>query len=98
MLNIRIENLLDNGRIRNKPNTDNPSFTVNDVTKEIAIYDESHSVPHVETPSSAYSLQTTNNSPITSTISETQKLINNIVNEFLFIEVRSPDPSPVPST
>ena len=26
-LNIRIENLFKNGRIRNKPNTGNPSFT-----------------------------------------------------------------------
>ena len=30
-LNIRIENLLKNGRIRNKPNRGNPLFTLNDV-------------------------------------------------------------------
>ena len=64
-LNIRIENLLKNGRIRNKPNRGNPSFTLNDVTIEIPIHDDSYSI----------SLQTPNNSPIASTIPETQELI-----------------------
>ena len=88
-LNIRIENLLKNGRIRNKPNRGNPSFTLNDVTIEIPIHDDSYSVSHVETPSTGYSLQTPNNSPIASTIPETQELITNMVNDFSFTEVTS---------
>ena len=43
-LNIRIENLLKNGRIGNKPNRGNPSFTLNDVTIEIPIQDGSYSI------------------------------------------------------
>ena len=39
-LDIRIENLLR----RNKPNRGNPSFTLNDVTIEIPIHDNSYSV------------------------------------------------------
>ena len=46
---------------------------------------------HVETPSIEYNLQTPNNSPIISTIPETQKLITNIVNDFSFTEVTSPE-------
>ena len=80
-LNIRIENLLKNGRIRNKPNRGNPSFTLNDVTIEIPIHDDSYSI----------SLQTPNNSPIASTIPETQELITNMVNDFSFTEVTSPE-------
>ena len=90
-LNIRIENLLKNGRIRNKPNRGNPSFTLNDVTIEIPIHDDSYSVSHVETPSTEYNLQTPNNSPIASTIPETQELITNMVNDFSFTEVTSPE-------
>ena len=55
-LNIRTENLFKNGRIRNKPNRSNPSFTLNDVTIEIPIHDDSYSVSHVETPSTEYNL------------------------------------------
>ena len=80
-LNIRIENLLKNARIRNKPNRGNPSFTLNDVTIEIPIHDDSYSI----------SLQTPNNSPIASTIPETQELITNMVNDFSFTEVTSPE-------
>ena len=57
-LNIRIENLLKNGRIRNKPNRGNPLFTLNDVMMEIPIHDDSHFVSHVKTPPPEYSLQT----------------------------------------
>ena len=57
-LNIQIENLLKNGRIRNKPNRGNPSFTLNDITIEIPIQEDSYSVSHVETPSTEYNLQT----------------------------------------
>ena len=56
-LNIRIENLLKNARIRNKPNRGNPSFTLNDVAIEIPIQNESYSVSHVETPSTEHNLQ-----------------------------------------
>ena len=80
-LNIRIENLLKNGRIRNKPNRGNPSFTLNDVTIEIPIHDDSYSI----------SLQTPNNSPIASTIPETQELITNMVNDISFTEATSPE-------
>ena len=90
-LNIRIENLLENGRIRNKPNRGNPSFTLNDVTIEIPMHDDSYSVSHIETPSTEYNLQTPNNSPIASTIPETQELITNMVNDFSFTEVTSPE-------
>ena len=90
-LNIRIENLLKNARIRNKPNRGNPSFTLNDVTIEILTNDDSYSVSHVETPSTEYNLQTPNNSPIASTIPETQELITNMVNDFSFTEVTSPE-------
>ena len=86
LLNIRIENLLKNGRIRNKPNRGNPSFTLNDVTIEILTNDDSYSVSHVETPSTEYNLQTPNNSPIASTIPETQELMTNMVNDISFTE------------
>ena len=71
-LSIRIENLLKTGRIRNKSNRDNPLFTLNDVMIEIPIHDDSNSVSHVETTSTEYNLQISNNSPIASTIAETQ--------------------------
>ena len=75
-LNTRIENLLKNGRIRNKPNRGNPSFSLSDVTIEIRIHDDdSYSVSHADTASTEYNLQTPNNSPIASTIPETQELI-----------------------
>ena len=90
-LNIRIKNLLKNGRIRNKPNRGNPSFTLNDVTIEIPIHGDYYSVSHIKTPSTEYNLQTPNNSPIASTIPETQELITNIVNDFSFTEVTSPE-------
>ena len=76
-LNIRIKNLLKNGRIRNKRNIGNPLFTPNVVTIEIPIHDDSYSVSHVETPSTEYNLQTPNNSPITSTLPETQNTRTN---------------------
>ena len=88
-LNIRIENLLKNGRITNKRNIGNPLFTPNIVTIEIPIHDDSYSVSHVETPSTEYNLQTPNNSPITSTIPETQEPITSMVNDFSFTEVTS---------
>ena len=69
-LNIWIENLLKNGRIKNKPNRGNLWFTLNDVTIEIPIHDDSYSVSHVEIPSTEYNLQTPNNSPIASAIPE----------------------------
>ena len=90
-LNIRIENLLKNGRIRNKPNRGNLSFTLNDATIEIPIHDDSNSVSHVETPSTEYSLQTHNNSPIASTIPGTQEVITNMVNDISFTEATSPE-------
>ena len=76
-LNIRIENLLKNGRIRNKPNRGNPSFSLSDVAIEIRIHDDddSYSVSHADTASTEYNLQTPNNSPIAFTIPETQELI-----------------------
>ena len=84
-LNIWIENLLKNGRIRNKLNRGNPSFTLNDVTIEIfPIHDDSYSVSQVETPSTEYNLKTPNNNPIASTIPEIQELITNMVNYFSF--------------
>ena len=46
---------------------------------------------HVETLSTEYNLQTPNNSPVASTIPETQELITNTVNDFSFTEVTSPD-------
>ena len=64
--NILNEKLLKIGRIRNKPNRDNPSFTLNDVTIEIPIHGDSYSVLHVETPSTEYNLQTPDNSLIAS--------------------------------
>ena len=88
-LNIRIENLLKNGRIGNKPNRGNPSFTLNDVTIEIPMHDDCYSISHVETPSTEHSLRTLNNSPIASTIPETQEPITNMVNEFSFTQVTS---------
>ena len=94
-LNIGIENFLKNSRIRNKLNSCNPSFFLNNV--EIPIHDDSHSVWHVEALSPEYSLTTPNNIPIASAIPETQELINNTVNYFSFTEVPSPDPSLVPS-
>ena len=90
-VNIWIENLLKIGRIRNKANRGNPSFTLNDVTTDIPIHDDSYSVSHVETPLTEYNLQTPNNSPIASTIPETQELITNMVNDFSFTEVTSPE-------
>ena len=90
-LNIQIKNLLKNGRIRNKPNRGNPSFTLNDVTIEIPIHEDSYSVSHVETSSTEYNLQTPNDSPIASTIPETQELITNMVNDFSFTEATSPE-------
>ena len=41
ILNTRIKNVLKNVRIRNKPNRDNPLFTLNDVTIETPIHDDS---------------------------------------------------------
>ena len=70
-LNILNENLLKIGRIRNKPNRGNPSFTLNDVTIKIPIHGDSYSVLHVETPSTEYNLQKPDNSLIVSTIPET---------------------------
>ena len=90
-LNIRIENFFKNGRIRNKPNRGNPSFTLDDVTIEIPIHDDFYSVSHVEIPSTEYNLQTPNSSPIASTIPGTQELITNMVNDFSFTEVTSPE-------
>ena len=90
-LNIRIENLLKNSWIRNKPNRGNPSFTLNDVTTEISIHDDSYSASHVETPSTEYNLQTPIYSPIASMIPETQELITNMVNDFSFTEATSPE-------
>ena len=90
-LNIRTENLLKNGRIRNDPNRGNPSFTLNDVTIEIPIHDDSYSVSHVETRSTEYNLQTSNNSPTASTIPETQELMTNMVSDFSFAEATSPE-------
>ena len=55
-LNIQIENRLKNGRIRNKPNIGNPSFTLNDVTIEIPIHQDYYFVSHIETPSTEYKL------------------------------------------
>ena len=86
-LNIQIENILKNGRIRNKTNRGNSSFTLNDVTIKIQKHDDSYSVSHVETRSTEYNLQTPNNSPIASTIPEKQELITNMVNCFSFTEV-----------
>ena len=80
-LNIRIENLLKNGRIRNKPNRGNPSFALNDVTIEIPIHDDSYSVSHVETSSTEYNLQTPNNR-----IHDTRNTRTNMVNDFSFTE------------
>ena len=48
IFNLKI--FLKNGKIRNKPNRGNPSFTLNDVTTEIPIHDDSYSVSHVERP------------------------------------------------
>ena len=75
-LNIRIENLLKNGRIRNKLNRGNPTFTLNNVTIEIPIHDESSSVSHLETPS---------------TEPETQEVITNMVNDVSLTEATSPE-------
>ena len=79
---------MKNGRIRNKANRDNPSFTLN-VTLEIPIHGNSYSVVHVETPSTEYNLETPNNSSIASTIPKAQELITNMVNDFSFTEVTS---------
>ena len=73
-LNIRIENLLKNGWIRNKSNRGNPSFILNDVTTETPIHDDSYSASPVETSSTEYNLQTPNNGPIASTIPETKEI------------------------
>ena len=85
-LNIRIENLLKNGRIRNKPNRGNPSFALNDVTIEIPIHDDSYSVSHVETSSTEYNLQTPNNR-----IHDTRNTRTNMVNDFSFTEATWPE-------
>ena len=91
-LKIRIENLFKIGITRNKRNTDNPSFTLNDVTIGIPIHDDdSYSVSHVEKPSTEYNLQTPNNSLLASTIPETEELITNMVNDISFTEVISPE-------
>ena len=46
---------------------------------------------HVETPpSTEYNLKTPNNSPIASTIAETQGLMTNMVNDFFITETTSP--------
>ena len=90
-LNIRIETLFKNVRIRNKPNRGNSLFTLNDVTIEIPIHDDSYSDSNVETASTEYNLQTPNNSPIVSTISDTQELVTNMVHDFLSTEVTSPE-------
>ena len=66
-------------------------FTLNHVTIEVPIYDDSYSVLHFETPSTEYNLQTPNNSPIASTIPETQELITNMVNDVSFTEATSPE-------
>ena len=66
-------------------------FTLNDVMIEIPIHDDSNSVSHVETTSTEYNLQISNNSTIASTIAETQELIPNIVNYFSFTEVTLPE-------
>ena len=68
-------------KIRNKPNRGNPSFTLNDVTIEIPIHDDSYPI----------SLQTPNNCPGASTIPETQELITNMVNDVSFTEATSPE-------
>ena len=73
-LNIRIENLLKNGWIRNKSNRGNPSFILSDVTIETRIRDDSYSASPVETSSTEYNLQTPNNGPIASTIPETKEI------------------------
>ena len=92
-LNIRTENLFKNHIVRNKSNRGNPSLTLNDVTIKIPIHDDSYSVSHAETPSTVYDLQTPSNSPIVSTIPETQELITNVVNDFSFTKVTSPEES-----
>ena len=66
-------------------------FTLNGVTIEIPIHDDSYSVLHVEATSTEYNLQTTNRGPIVSTIPETQELIANIVNDFSCTEATSPE-------
>ena len=78
---IKIENLLKNGRIRNKPNNkDLFFFFLNEVTTDIPIHCNSHSVSHVEISSSEYSLQTPNNSFVAFIILETQEIRDNIFN------------------
>ena len=91
ILNIRIETLFENVRTRNKPNRGNPSFTLNDVTIETPIHGDSCSDSHVETPSTEYNRQISNYSPTAFTIPETQELITNMVNDFSFTEVTSPE-------
>ena len=63
--------------------------------KSVLARQNSHSVLHVETPSPEYSLQNPNSSSIISAIPETQEIVNNMVNEFSFTEVPSPDTLPV---
>ena len=63
-INIRIENLLKNGRVRNTSNRGNQSFTLTNVTIEIPIHDDSYYISH--------NSQISNNSPITTTMPETQ--------------------------
>ena len=97
-INIQTENLLKNSRIRDKANRGNPSFTSNEVTIKIPIHCDSHTIPPVQLPSPKHSLQIPNTSPINSTIPKMQQIINNMVNEFSFIEVTSLDLSPTLSS
>ena len=53
------------------------------------MHDDSYSSLHVEIPSIEHNLQTPNNSPIASTIPETQEVITNMVNEISFTEATS---------
>ena len=92
-LNTLSENLLKNGRTRNKTNRGNLSFTLNDVTVETLMHDHSHSVSHAETPSPEYSLQTPNNSPLASTKPETQQIINDLIFIYRSLITRSITPS-----
>ena len=68
---FELKTFLKNGGIRYKPNRVNPSFTLNDTTIGTPMRDNSYSVTHAETLSTECNLQTVNNSPISSTISET---------------------------
>ena len=54
---------------------------------EIPIHDDSYSVLHAETPSTEYTWQTPNYSPIGFTMPETEALTTNMINDFSFTEV-----------